>query len=80
MEPSFRELINKFKKFKIINEAIKTKCQTEGAVYKTDISKNDINIKIEIPFELKLDEDEAKLLENNIHNVLELVLAPHFKK
>ena len=80
MDTNIRKHIDMFKNFNPINEAVKTKCQTEGAVYQTDISEKNVSINVKIPFNLDLDNDEAKLLEDNIHNALELVLAPYFKK
>jgi len=80
MDTNIREHIDMFKNFKPITEAIKTKCQTEGAVYQTEISEKNVSVNVKIPFTLDLDKDEAKLLEDNIHNALELVLAPYFKK
>lgn len=78
---NIREQIDLFKNFNpLIKEAIKTDCQTEGATYQTDISKDNISVNIKIPFELQLDKDEAKLLESNLHNALELVLKPYFNK
>lgn len=65
---------------KKFNEAVRTECQTDGAVYKMDISEDNITAVVNLPFELQLDKDEAKLLESNIHNALELVMAPYFKK
>lgn len=79
MGNDIREHIDMFKNFKTITEAVKTKCQTEGAIYQTDISQKNVSVNIKIPFKLDLDKDEAKLLEDNIHNALELVLAPYFK-
>ena len=80
MVNNIRKQINMFKNFKPIVEAIETKCQTKGAIYNTDISENNISIDIEIPFNIDLTKSEAKLLENNIHNALELVLKPYFMK
>lgn len=60
--------------------AIKTECQTNGAIYDTNITNNGISVNISIPFILNLSEKEAILLEANIHNVLELVLKPYFNK
>jgi hypothetical protein len=80
MKENIREQINLFKNFRPIGEAIKTDCQTKGAIYKTDISEKNINIDIKIPFNINLDKTEAKLLEDNIHNALELVLKPYFMK
>jgi len=80
MDTNIREHIDMFRNFKNINEAVKTKCQTEGAIYQTDISEKNVSINVKIPFNLDLDKNEAKLLEDNLHNALELVLAPYFKK
>jgi hypothetical protein len=33
MKDNIREQIDIFKNFRSINEAVKTKCQTEGAIY-----------------------------------------------
>lgn len=60
--------------------AITTPCQTNGAVFHTNITGQDIYLHIELPFEIHLDEAQAEILEANIHNVMELVLAPHFIK
>ena len=72
--------INRMRHIKKFNEAVRTECQTGGAVYKIDISEDNITAVVNLPFELQLDKDEAKLLESNIHNALELVMAPYFKK
>ncbi len=77
LQPDIRK---SYKSLQQINEAVKTKCQTAGAVYQTQITENNITVNIKIPFNLDLNKSEAKLLEDNIHNVLELVLAPHFLK
>ena len=65
---------------KKFNEAVKTECQTDGAIYQAEISEDTITMTVKLPFALDLDENEAKLLESNIHNAMELVLAPYFKK
>jgi hypothetical protein len=59
--------------------AIATPCQTSGAVFHTSVADNKVSVQIDIPFNLDLTEQEAALLEANIHNAMELVLAPHFK-
>lgn len=80
METNIRKEIDLFKNFNLVlTEAVKTECQTKNAVYNTKITDKEVNITIEIPFELKLNEKEAKLLEDNLHNVIELVLKPYFK-
>lgn len=62
------------------SEAVKTECQTPDTQFHIDISDEKLSIEIDLPMNLDLSEDEAKLLEANIHNVLELVLAKYFKK
>lgn len=64
---------------KRFNEAVKTECQTPDAQFNIDISDEKVSVEVELPMKLDLTEDEAKLLESNIHNAMELVLAPYFK-
>jgi hypothetical protein len=61
-------------------EAVKTKCQTPDAQFNIEINDKSVSVKVELPMELDLSESEAKLLESNIHNAMELVLAPYFIK
>jgi hypothetical protein len=61
-------------------EAVKTECQTPEANYNIEINDTKVSVEVELPMKLDLTEEEAKLLESNIHNVMELVLAPYFKK
>jgi hypothetical protein len=58
--------------------AIKTKCQTPGAIYRTIVGSKIIEIKVEVPFVINLDLEEVELLEANLHNAVELALAPIF--
>ncbi len=67
-------------KIRKFNEAVKTKCQTPDAQFNIEISDKSVSVKVELPMELDLSESEAKLLESNIHNAMELVLAPYFIK
>lgn len=60
--------------------AIATPCQTSGAEFHTYISVDQIRVAVDLPIQLNLNEEDASLLEANLHNVLELVLAPYFKK
>lgn len=60
-------------------EAVKTECQTPEANYNIEINTDKVSVEVELP-ELDLTEEEAKLLESNIHNAMELVLAPYFLK
>jgi hypothetical protein len=61
-------------------EAVKTECQTPDAIFKIEIKDVKVSVEVELPMSLDLTEEEAKLLESNIHNAMELVLAPYFKK
>lgn len=61
--------------------AQETKCQTPGAVYNTaihDTCGTTISIDVITAKHFDLSEEEAELLEANIHNALELVLAPYY--
>lgn len=60
--------------------AIPTPCQTPGTIFHTAIDRRGSSTFVELPFDLELTEDAAKVLEANIHNALELVFAPYFKK
>lgn len=60
------------------NEAVKTDCQTPETNYKIEIIDNKVNISIDLPKIIEFNEDDAKLLEKNLHNALELVLARYF--
>jgi hypothetical protein len=60
--------------------AIKTACQTPGAQFHTKIASKSVEVKVDLPSELKLTKKEAQTLDSNLHNALELVLAPYFIK
>ncbi len=60
--------------------AIATPCQTSGAQFHTNISQNSVTARVELPFDLVLTEDQAVMLEANIHNAFEMVLTPHFNR
>jgi len=60
--------------------AIPTTCQTPGAIFHTSIQPNCVSVTIELPFKLQLTEEEAFVLETNLHNMTELVLAQYFNK
>jgi len=60
--------------------AISTPCQTPGAIFSTAIKADKISIQVKnLPLE-SLDKKQAEQLDANIHNALELVLSPYFKK
>lgn len=60
--------------------AKKTPCQTPGAQFHIRISQKKVECKIDLPLELNLTEEEAIVLDTNLHNALELVLARYFVK
>lgn len=66
------------KHIKKFTEAVRTECQTPEAKYNIEISDDKVSVQVELPMQLDLNEKEAKLLESNIHNAMELVLAPYF--
>jgi len=66
------------KKNKLIKMAQKTTCQTPDAVYSIALKTNSIEVSVKLPKKLSLTKKQAKLLEKNIHNVMEIVLANHF--
>jgi len=65
-------------RIKKFTEALKTECQTPEAVYNIEINNKSVSVEVELPMELDISEDEAKLLESNIHNMMELVLSKYF--
>jgi len=61
--------------------ALKTTCQTPGTQFHTIIEENLVTIQVDLPKGiLPSGEEENALLEANLHNALELVLAPYFRK
>jgi hypothetical protein len=58
--------------------ALETKCQTPGLNLRTVIGKRIVYMSATLPFRLDIDEEEAKILEKNLHNMLELILKPYF--
>jgi hypothetical protein len=68
---------------KEIKMAQQTECQTPGTIYNISISESPdrtvICTDVILPKLLALSEEQAKLLEANIHNALELVLSRYFQ-
>lgn len=54
-------------------------CQTPGSVYNTRIKGSSVSVAVDLPFSLDLTEDQAKRLENELHDALEEVLKQFFK-
>ena len=53
--------------------ALETKCQTPGLEMRSVIGKRIVSFTVKMPFRMDLDEEEATLLEKNIHNAVEMV-------
>ena len=56
-----------------------TKCLTSGAWFHIGVSEDGITAKVDLPFRLDIDEEEAKIIEVLVHNQLELVLRSYFE-
>ena len=61
--------------------AIMSKCQTPGAMFHTEIGPFRVACAVDCPPGVLADlsADDARTLEVNLHNALELVLAPYFR-
>lgn len=57
--------------------ALSTPCQTPGAMFYTWIGPASVEIKVSLPITLRLTPEQAVILEANLHNVVEIVLAPY---
>lgn len=60
--------------------ALPTACQTPGVQFITRISRRAVEVRAELPADLDLTAGDAKLLEANLHNAVELVLARYFPR
>lgn len=58
--------------------AIETECQTPGAVFHTAVQPRHVSVSVDLPFAVDLPEDAAGQLKANLHNAVELVMAPYF--
>jgi len=56
-----------------------TKCLTNNAWYHIGVSEDGVTAKVDLPFKLDINEEEAKIIEVLIHNQLELVLRSYFE-
>ena len=55
--------------------AIATRCQTPGAVFHIAIHPRTVTVSVDLPHDLDLDAELAEILEANLHNAAELVMA-----
>ena len=58
--------------------ALETKCLTPDTVFSTYIGSKHISLRVALPFELDISEEEAEILERLIHNQVEIALRPYF--
>lgn len=58
--------------------AVETPCQTHGAVYGIEVTDREVTVTVELPAPLDLAGEQEALLVANLHNALELVLAPYW--
>ena len=58
--------------------ALETKCLTPDAKFSSYITERTVSAAVHLPFDLKINVEEARLLEKLIHNQLELVLRSYF--
>ena len=56
------------------------KCKTPGAVYHIRIHEHTVGCDVSLPIRLPLTEEQAKDLEDKIHNAMEDVLAGYFNE
>jgi hypothetical protein len=54
-------------------------CLTPDAIYKMSISPNEVSVSVKLPIDLNIDEEEAKALEDDMHDAMEAILAKYFE-
>lgn len=60
--------------------ASETKCLTPGAWFHTRVTSSWVSVNVDLGRVIELSSEEAELIEDLIHNQLELVLRPYFKE
>lgn len=58
--------------------AMETPCQTDGAMFSIHVMTTGISARVTFGKNIELTKEQAIILQANIHNALELVLAPYF--
>ena len=59
--------------------ARKTECLTPGCMFHTSINSKGVSLRVDFPNPRHFTRKEAKLLEDLLHNSVEIVLRPYFK-
>jgi hypothetical protein len=60
--------------------AVATICQTSGTQYHTTITSTGVSCSVEFSAPIVLTDQEAAILDANMHNAMELVLARYFEQ
>lgn len=55
-----------------------TPCQTPGAQYHTEVGDHQVGVTVDLPSGVEVTPERAALLDTDMHNAMELVLAPDF--
>lgn len=55
-------------------------CLTPGAVYHTEIGMNFVSVKVDIPGELDITDTDSEVMEREIHDAIEAILARRWRK
>jgi hypothetical protein len=55
--------------------AVRTPCQTPGAIFHVSITDRRVSVAVDIPHSLNLTAADARQLDADLHNVVELALA-----
>jgi len=54
-------------------------CLTPGAIYDMDIGPNVVGVKVRLPMNIDISEEQAIQLENEMHDALEAILSKYFR-
>ena len=54
------------------------KCLTPDAMFKTRVTNDGVMVGVVFPKTIIISEDQAKIIENQLHDAVEQVLAPLF--
>jgi hypothetical protein len=71
-------IITLLKRWEFMTDA--TNCQTSGTQYHTTITPTGVSCSVEFSTPIELTEEEAAILDTNMHNAMELVLARYFEQ
>lgn len=58
--------------------ALATPCQTPGGIFSVSLATRSVEVIVALPSALELTPEQAEILEANLHNTVELALAPFF--